>query len=1299
MARGESDTEYEDNEVSAFEEAINILSAKNKKCEKMYRKQEFIIESLKSEIDRLKSLIPNDDDCSNCVVLMNEISKIKDVNAAHDLKNRSSLACSFALHTRTLDELFLTKKLLQKYQIAFHASLMFNMIFAKKLKQPHDVLDCSTCNLNKLKLKDALGRVEFMEDVVKNNEVLSCPKCRKSKGVMVDCENCANLEKEFSCLKNYLLRFSDGVGARSGEILVKPDTNKTVFKSAGIMFTLNASSSKSNVVHAKSPVVAGIAKSSNATNISSQTEKGERDCFCKIKVAKIGFSLEETGQIAVCPAVRPATGQTGTERWSDRAPALVARKENVWIVDSGCSRHMTGDKNWFSSLQKASKTELIIFGDASTSAILATGLVKVNEKFELKNVALVENLKYNLLSVSQIVDENFEVHFKKTGSKVFDSCGDSVLNISRYGRVFKTDFENPVSPVITCLVAKFDKDVMFWHRRLGHVCFDHLTRLSGLDLVRGLPKLKKDLDLVCTPCRHAKMFASSHAPTVSVIMDAPGQLLHMDTVGPARVQSVGGKWYVLVIVDDFSRYSWVFFMATKDEAFQYFRGLFLRLNLEFPGSLKRIRSDNGGLEHEFSSPRVPQQNGVVERKNRVLVEMARTMLDEYKTPKKFWAEAINVACYISNRVFLRSKLGKNSYELRFGHQPKVSHLRVFGCKYFFLKSGNLDKFEARSTDGLFLGYPAHIRGYHVLILETNKIIEICEVFFDEASPGTRPDIAGTQSQVQGEDGRIFEDESDDNDDDEVGSAGQTGRQASQTAGKTPVRPPQEERSDRPGTSGSGTVDADRDGPPEITTSTSTDTERGSTSEVAAPLHIQRQHPPEQIIGNIGERTTRSKVTTHDVCANSAFVAFFEPKDVSHALTDESWINAMHEERENFERNKVWTLVEPPSRHNIIGTKCVFKDKQNEDGLIVRNKSRFVAQGFTQVEGLDFDETFVPVARIEAIRLLLAFAASKGFKLYQMDVKSAFLNGFIQEEVYVKQPPGFENPDFSNHVFKLSKALYGLKQAPRAWYDRLKNFLLVKGFTMGKVDKTLFVLKHGDNQLFVQIYVDDIIFGCSTHALVVEFAETMRREFEMSMMSELSYFLGLQIKQTSQGTFVHQTKYTKDLLRRFKMENCKPISTPIGSTAVLDPDEDGEAVDQKEYRSMIGSLLYLTASRPDIQFVVCLCARFQASPRASHRQAVKRIMRKQSSVAQSTAESEYVVAASCCSQILWLLSTLKDYGLTFEKVPLFCDNTSAINFAKNPVQHSHTKHIDIRFHFLRDHVEKGDVELQFLDTKL
>jgi hypothetical protein len=205
-----------------------------------------------------------------------------------------------------------------------------------------------------------------------------------------------------------------------------------------------------------------------------------------------------------------------------------------------------------------------------------------------------------------------------------------------------------------------------------------------------------------------------------------------------------------------------------------------------------------------------------------------------------------------------------------------------------------------------------------------------------------------------------------------------------------------------------------------------------------------------------------------------------------------------------------------------------------------------------------------VARIEAIRMLLACAASKGFKLYQMDVKSVFLNGYIEEEVYVRQPPSFENLKYPNHVYKLHKALYGLKQAPRAWYVSLKAFLLAKGFKMGSVDKTLFLLKQGTNTLLVQIYVDDIIFDGSSHALVAKFSKTMSREFEMSMMGELNFFLGLQIKQTREGTFVHQGKYTKDLLRKFDMGKAKPLSTPMSTTTALDEDKEGEAVDLKEY---------------------------------------------------------------------------------------------------------------------------------------
>ncbi|WVZ89843.1 hypothetical protein U9M48_036197 [Paspalum notatum var. saurae] len=420
------------------------------------------------------------------------------------------------------------------------------------------------------------------------------------------------------------------------------------------------------------------------------------------------------------------------------------------------------------------------------------------------------------------------------------------------------------------------------------------------------------------------------------------------------------------------------------------------------------------------------------------------------------------------------------------------------------------------------------------------------------------------------------------------------------------------------------------------------------------------------------RVTRSRSTSLAHFEHSAFVASFEPHDVGHVLSDANWVNAMHEELDYFERNHVWVSVERPPHCNPIGTKW------GEDGVVVRNKARFVAQGFCQKEGIDYEETFAPVARLEAIRILLAFAASKGFKLFQVDVKSAFLNGFIEEEeeeVYVRQPLDFEHPKFPNRVFKLQKALYGLKQAPRAWYERLRKFLVDQGFQMGSGDKTLFLLKHGKDLLIVQIYLDDIIFGGFSHALCSKFSKQMSREFEMSMMGKLQFFLGLQIRQTPQGTFVHQSKYTRDLFQKFEMADASPQMTPMSTSTALDADEDGKEVDQKVYRGMIGSLLYLTATRLDIQFAVGLCARFHASPRESHRTAVKRILRyikftpefglwysadsslsllgfsdsdhagcridrkstsvswssrKQSSVATTICEAEYVAAASCCS---------------------------------------------------------------------
>jgi hypothetical protein len=313
------------------------------------------------------------------------------------------------------------------------------------------------------------------------------------------------------------------------------------------------------------------------------------------------------------------------------------------------------------------------------------------------------------------------------------------------------------------------------------------------------------------------------------------------------------------------------------------------------------------------------------------------------------------------------------------------------------------------------------------------------------------------------------------------------------------------------------------------------------------------------------------------------------------LQDLDWVLAMQEELNNFKRNEVWSLV-PRPKQNVVGTKWVFRNKQDEHGVVTRNKARLVAKGYAQVACLDFEETFTPVARLESIQILLAYAAHHSFKLFQMDVKSAFLNEPIMEKVFMEQPPGFEDDRYPDHVYKLSKALYGLKQAPRAWYECLRDFLIANAFKVGKPNPTLFT-KTCDGDLFVfQIYVDDIIFGSTNQKSCEEFSRVMMQKFEMSMMGELNYFLGFQVKQLKEGTFISQMKYTQDLLKRFGMKDAKPAKTPMGTDEHLVLNKGGKSVDQKAYRSMIGSLLYLCASRPNIMLSVCMCARFQSEPR-------------------------------------------------------------------------------------------------------
>nr|GEY76627.1 putative reverse transcriptase, RNA-dependent DNA polymerase [Tanacetum cinerariifolium] len=390
---------------------------------------------------------------------------------------------------------------------------------------------------------------------------------------------------------------------------------------------------------------------------------------------------------------------------------------------------------------------------------------------------------------------------------------------------------------------------------------------------------------------------------------------------------------------------------------------------------------------------------------------------------------------------------------------------------------------------------------------------------------------------------------------------------------------------------------------------------------------------------------------------------------------------------------------------ILALKWIYKVKLDEYDDVLKNKARLVAKGYRQEEGIDFEESFAPVARLEAIRIFIVNAASKNMTIYQMDVKTTFLNGELKKEVYVSQLEGFVDPNHPTHVYHLKKALYGLKQAPRAWYDTLSRFLLSNNFSKSAVDPTLFTRKTGKR---------------------------------------------LQVSQSPEGIFINQSKFALEILKKFRMDLCDPVDTPMVDR--LDEDPLGIPVNQTRFRSMVGSLMYLTASRPDFVFVVCMCARYQASPTKKHLQALKQVFRylrgtinwglwyskdtvmsltsyadadhagcqdtqrstsesaqflgdklvswsskKKKSTAISTTKAEYIDMSGCCAQMLLMRSQLSDYDFAFNKIPLYCDNRSAIALCCNNVQHSQSKHIDIRHHFIREQVEKGVDELYFLTT--
>ncbi|GJX77721.1 putative ribonuclease H-like domain-containing protein [Tanacetum coccineum] len=705
------------------------------------------------------------------------------------------------------------------------------------------------------------------------------------------------------------------------------------------------------------------------------------------------------------------------------------------------------------------------------------------------------------------------------------------------------------------------------------------------------------------------------------------------------------KMYCLVVTNDFSRFTWVFFLATKDETGGILKSFITGIENLLNCKVKVIRCDNGtelknkdmnqfcemnGILRQYSVARTPQLNKVTERRNMPLIEAVKTMLTDSKLPTT---------------------------------TPTLSFIRPFGFPATILNTiDHLGKFDDKVDKGFFVRYSLN-KAFRVFNSRTRIVEENLHIRFGESTPNAvgsgldwlfdidalsrtmnyEPIVAGTQSngfagtktsdnasqarketepsshddgsKPSSDDGKkVNEDprkESECNDQEKEDNVNNTNNvnaastnKVNVVGGKTsiellfdPNMPALEDYS---------IFDFSRDDEDD---GAMADINNLDTTIQVSPIpttRIHKDHPLDQVIGDLQSATQTRKMsknleehgfvstiqqrTNHKDLQNCLFACFLsqeEPKKVIHALKDPSWIEAMQEELLQFKLQEVWTLVDLPNGKRAIGSKQVFRNKKDKRGIVIRNKAKLVAQGYTQEEGIDYDEVFALIARIEAIRLFLAYASFKDFMVYQMDVKR------------------FEDPNFPDRVCKVEKALHGLHQAPRAWYETLSTYQLDNRFQRGKINKTLFIKRHKGDIFLVQVYVDDIIFGSTKKELCIAFEKLMHETFQMSSMGELTFFLGLQVKQKKDGIFISQDKYVEEILKKFGFTEVKTASTPMETQKHLLKDEDGEEVNVHMYRSMIGSLMYLTSLRPDIIFAVCACARYQVNPKVSHLHAVKK----------------------------------------------------------------------------------------------
>ncbi|CAA0841943.1 cysteine-rich RLK (RECEPTOR-like protein kinase) 8 [Striga hermonthica] len=919
--------------------------------------------------------------------------------------------------------------------------------------------------------------------------------------------------------------------------------------------------------------------------------------------------------------------------------------EQRWYLDSGASNHMTGSKEAFSELDDG-VTGTVKFGDGS-------------------------KLRSSIISIGQLDEHGCEVLVKGGVLKLQDQEQRLLAKVQRSrNRLYLLDLkvEQPV-----CLAVRHTEEPWLWHARFGHLSFDALGRLRNM--VRGLPHIEHVGEL-CDSCLAGKQRRLPFPKATKYHAADVLELVHGDLCGPITPATHGGRRYFLLLVDDCSRYMWLHLLTSKDQTTEAIKQFQTRSEAESGKRLRVLRTDRGG---EFTS-------------------------------------------------------------VEFAAQPDVSFLRTFGCIGHVKKTKPfLSKLEDRSTPMVFLGYEEGSKAYRLYDPRGGKGVVSRDVVYDEMAawdwenPGT--------GEARGVGGTFVIEHLVIHGGGDAGSEEPAADAPSPATVVASVKP----QSPAMGTGEESPPAAAHTPPPQSPAAAGQGTPPATTVEFTSPPsnideYVDAFHDGEEVrfrrmdnlVGNSVVPGLASRLLEDQ---ELLFVSAEEPSTFAQDERDASWRRAMLEEMKAIEENETWELVDPPPGCHPIGLKWVYKVKRDESGAIVKHKARLVARGFVQRKGIDFEEVFAPVARMESVRLLLAMAAAKDWRIHHLDVKSAFLNGELAETVYVKQAPGFAVKGEEHKVLRCERHSMGCdKPRERGTPSSMSPW----------------------EELIVGVYVDDLIITGAREGDINGFKREMAARFRMSDLGQLSYYLGIEVKQGRDSITLCQRGYARKLLERSGMADCKSCATPMEERLKLTKASTAAKVDATLYRSIVGGLRYLVHTRPDIAFAVGYVSRFMEDPREDHWAAVKRLLRyvkgtvdqgiifpktgdgselrltvfsdadmagdidgrkstsgvlvflgsapiswqslKQKIVALSTCEAEYVAAATTACQVVWLRRLLGELtGKEARPPALMVDNQPAIALANNPVLHDRSKHIDTRFHFIRDCINEGHIVLEFVES--